>query len=84
MLMSKFPAILGVMAATAAIVFIDFPYMRSNRLTKEMWVFSILLLLGAGLSIAKALRLDLPTPLDAIALAFRPFSRFLSAIGLLK
>lgn len=77
-------ALLGIWITAAAIVLIDLPYIRKRKLTKELWVFSCLLLLGVGLATAIALRLSLPNPMDWFAAAYRPFSDFLTNIGILQ
>ncbi|RIE05291.1 hypothetical protein D3H35_01770 [Cohnella faecalis] len=78
------PALLGIWAAAAAIVMIDLPYIRKNRLVGELWIFTLLLLLGLWLATAKALRWYLPNPMDWIIAFYKPFSDLLSRFGLLQ
>ncbi|MEK5237407.1 hypothetical protein NST99_17105 [Paenibacillus sp. FSL L8-0470] len=83
-MLTQMAVILGIMLSAAAIIFLEVPYMLRKRLKKELWVFSILLLLGVGISSAKALQWDIPTPLDWITIVYKPFTDFLTHIGLIK
>jgi glucan phosphoethanolaminetransferase (alkaline phosphatase superfamily) len=56
------------------IVIIEVPSLLKKKLKKELWVFSILLILGLGFSIAQSLDVDLPNPADWIAFVYKPFS----------
>ncbi|QNR67839.1 hypothetical protein ABFT51_01460 [Paenibacillus peoriae] len=76
--------VLGILLVAAAISMIEVPYMWKKGLKKELWIFSILLLFGVGISCAKALNWLIPTPLDWVAAVYRPFSNFLTHIGLIK
>lgn len=64
------------------IVIIEVPSLLKKKLKKELWVFSILLIFGLGLSIAQSLNMDLPNPIDLIAFLYKPFSEFI--YGFLK
>ncbi|MBW7474254.1 hypothetical protein K0T92_05820 [Paenibacillus oenotherae] len=65
-------------------VMLQVPPLRKKKLTRELWAFWILLLLGVGISIAKIVMRNVPTPLEWIAMALQPFSDFLIRIGLIK
>jgi hypothetical protein len=75
-------AILGILAAAATIFIIDAPDLLKRRLTKELWIFSFLLLLGTVLSILLSLNVVLPNPLDWLTVLYRPFNDLLE--GALK
>ncbi|WP_331280817.1 hypothetical protein [Bacillus sp. UNC41MFS5] len=45
-----------------------------KKLVKELWIFSILLLFGTMLSIAQALDISIPNPLDWLTVLYKPFS----------
>ncbi|MNO12334.1 hypothetical protein D3C76_19410 [compost metagenome] len=83
-MLTHMAGILGIMLSAAAIIFLEVPYMLRKRLKKELWVFSVLLLLGVGISSAKALQWAIPTPLDWITAVYKPFTDFLTYIGLIK
>lgn len=72
----------GILIAAVIIMIIEVPSLLKKRQKKELWVFGILLLLGTGLSIAESLQVDIPNPLDGIAIVYKPFSDFL--FGLLE
>lgn len=67
-------AIAGILVITAVIIAIDVPPLLKKKLKKELWIFSILLLIGVSLSIAKALNVKIPNPLDWITAIFQPLS----------
>ncbi|MBU7318792.1 MULTISPECIES: hypothetical protein [Paenibacillus] len=75
-------AIAGILAVGAAIVWLEVPSLVRTKRKKELWVFSLLLALGLGLSIAKSLRLNIPNPLDWIAYLYKPVSDYV--FGILK
>ncbi|WP_223067190.1 hypothetical protein [Paenibacillus caui] len=75
-------SIVWITAAVVVIMIIEVPPLLNNGMKKELWVFGILLLLAAGLSIAEGLQLGIPNPLDGIAVIFKPFRDLL--FGLLK
>jgi len=67
-------ASVGIMVIVIIIMIIEVPPLLKKRLKKELWVFGILLLLGAGLNIAEGLHIDIPNPLDGIAIIYRLIS----------
>lgn len=73
-------AILGILAVAAAIFIIDAPDLLKRRLTKELWIFSFLLLLGTVLSILLSLNVELPNPLDWLTVIYRPFNDLLDSV----
>lgn len=60
------------------------PLHVEKGIKKELWLFSILLFVAVGISCAKALHWLIPTPLDWITAVYRPFSDFLTHIGLIR
>ncbi|APB78505.2 MULTISPECIES: hypothetical protein [Paenibacillus] len=83
-MLSHMVKVLGILLTAAAISLIEVPYMWKKGLKKELWLFSILLLFAVGICCAKALNWLIPTPLDWITAVYRPFSDFLTHIGLIK
>ncbi len=82
-MLTEMAVILGIILSAAAIMILEVPYMLRKRLKKELWVFSLLLLLGVGISSAEALQWAIPTPLDWITFVYKPFTDFLTHIGLI-
>ncbi len=74
--------IVGILVVAAFIVLIEVPTLLKKKLRKELWVFSLLLLFGVGLSIANSLQIDIPNPMDWITVVYKPVSDVVS--GLLK
>ncbi|WP_410984939.1 hypothetical protein [Bacillus cereus] len=65
-------AVAGIFVIVAVIIAIDVPFLLKEKLKGELWVFSILLLLGTSLSVAQALNIKIPNPLDWITAIYKP------------
>jgi hypothetical protein len=72
----------GILVVGALFALIEVPPLRRKKLKRELAAFFSLLLFGIGLSIAEALQLDIPNPLDWIQFVFKPLSELL--MGMLK
>ncbi|MEW9669859.1 hypothetical protein [Ammoniphilus sp. 3BR4] len=75
-------ATVGILFISGILAMMEVPSLFKKKLRKELWVFSILLVCGTGLSIAMVLNKEIPNPLDWITALYKPFSDFL--YGLLK
>lgn len=64
---------MAIVAIAVIIAFIEVPYLLKKGLKKELWTFFILLLVGTGLSIAEGLEVDIPNPMEALAVIYQPF-----------
>lgn len=75
-------AIAGIVVAGGLIAFTEVPYLVSNRLIKELVLFSVILFFGEIVGILQSLRFRLPNPLDLITAIYKPISDIL--FGMLK
>lgn len=66
--------ILGILAVSIGIIIFEVPPMLEKKLTKELKVFSVLLIFGVILSIAESLNLNIPNPADWITTIYKPFT----------
>ncbi|MDQ8735187.1 hypothetical protein [Paenibacillus sp. LHD-38] len=73
-------AIAGILTVSIAIAILEVPALRKKKWKKELWVFSVLLLIGAGLSIAQSLHVKIPNPLDWISFIYKPLSDSLTRL----
>ncbi|WP_423800586.1 hypothetical protein [Neobacillus sp. SAB-20_R2A] len=76
---------LGVAITIVAAILIfafEIPKLRKKKLTKELWVFSVLMVMAVGLGIAESLHLSIPNPLNGIRMVLQPMSNVIN--GLLK
>jgi hypothetical protein len=73
-------AISGILATAGAIFIYEAPALFKGRFMKELWLFSILLVVGTVLSILLSLHVELPNPLDWIITIYQPFSDVLNNI----
>lgn len=69
--------ITGIVVTASFIAMVEVPPLLKAKLKRELWLFSILLLIGTSLSIAKFLQLPIPNPLDLLYMIFKPFSEWL-------
>lgn len=67
----------GILAAAALFAWLEIPLLLKAKMKKELWVFSILLLIGTGICIAISLDWAIPNPLDIIYVVFKPMSQLL-------
>ncbi|MFD4931328.1 hypothetical protein ACFWMS_20820 [Peribacillus butanolivorans] len=67
-------AVTVILVIVAIIIAIDVPSLLRKKLKKELWIFSVLLLFGTALSIAQALNIKIPNPLDGITAIYKPLS----------
>ncbi|KRF67090.1 hypothetical protein ASG99_17095 [Bacillus sp. Soil768D1] len=67
-------AVTVILILVAIIIAIDVPSLLRKKLKKELWIFSVLLLFGTALSIAQALNIKIPNPLDWITAIYKPLS----------
>lgn len=70
--------IVGLVAAAGICAAIEIPQFTSHK--KDLWVFSLLLIMGTALGIALALKLKIPNPLDWIAFVFQPLGHWLQSL----
>ncbi|MDQ0883540.1 hypothetical protein [Peribacillus sp. V2I11] len=73
-------AVAGILVIVAVIIVIDVPPLVRKKLKKELWIFSILLLFGTALSIAQALNIKIPNPLDWITAIYKPLSDMIETL----
>lgn len=66
------------------IVALELPRMVKEKEHKEIRAFSVLLLIGIGISLVQAFVSGIPTPLNFLSYIFKPFSELLSAVGLIQ
>ncbi|SDI02360.1 hypothetical protein [Alteribacillus bidgolensis] len=69
----------GILIVVAIIAAIEVPGLRKKKQKKELLMFSILLLIGAALSLTQSLVDQLPTPLAWIEAIFKPIHDVLFA-----
>ncbi|MGM0921436.1 MAG: hypothetical protein ACQEWW_09465 [Bacillota bacterium] len=67
-------AVAGILVIVGVIIAIDVPSLLRKKEKKELWVFFILLLIGTSLSIAQALQIKIPNPVDWITVIYQPLS----------
>ncbi|TCZ74009.1 hypothetical protein E0485_20240 [Paenibacillus albiflavus] len=69
-------AIIGILAVVIVIIAVEVPRLLRGQLIKELWAFSVLLLFGTALSIAEALHIWIPTPMDWMIVVYKPVYDF--------
>lgn len=59
---------------------IEAPALIRNKMTRELWIFAVVLAFAIAVSILHALRVPLPNPLDWITAVFKPVSDYIFGI----
>jgi NhaP-type Na+/H+ or K+/H+ antiporter len=70
--------IAGLIATAGISAAIEIPSLTGHK--KDLWVFSLLLMLGTALGIAAALKVNIPNPLDWIAAVYQPFGNWMQSL----
>ncbi|OAS15402.1 hypothetical protein [Paenibacillus oryzisoli] len=70
--------ITSILIVTAAIGMIEVPSLLRKKRIKELSVFTVLLLFGAGLCLALTWHANIPNPLDWITFVYKPISVMLN------
>lgn len=73
-------AVAGILVIVGVIIAIDVPSLLRKKEKKELWVFFILLLIGTSLSIAQALHIKIPNPVDWITVIYQPLSDLIETL----
>ncbi|MDQ0063814.1 hypothetical protein [Paenibacillus harenae] len=66
--------IVGVVLLSILLIRLEVPALLKKKKIKELWLFSLMLLGGIMLTIAKVAHLPIPNPLDFITWVYRPAS----------
>ncbi|TXK84791.1 hypothetical protein [Paenibacillus sp. N3.4] len=72
--------IIGVFVLTIGIAALEVPYLRRKQMTKEMWIFFVILGAGCLLCILLGMRVPIPNPMDVITMIYKPISDFVFTI----
>jgi hypothetical protein len=56
---------------------IEAPALIRNKMTRELWIFAVVLAIAIAISVLHALRIPLPNPLDWITAVYKPVSDFI-------
>lgn len=75
-----FLSILAVVVFSTVLCLIEIPKMRQAKQHRELWVFSVLLVLGTVLVILKSLDVNIPNPSDFIAWVYSPLTGVMKSL----
>lgn len=70
-------SIISVLVFSTVVSFVQVPKMLSEKAYRDLWVFSVILLLGTVLAVLKSLEVEIPNPGDWVAWIYLPVSDFL-------
>ncbi|MFJ7976797.1 hypothetical protein ACIQZI_14050 [Peribacillus sp. NPDC096379] len=65
---------MGILLIATVILLIEVPPLLEKKYKKELLVFSILLVIGVGLSIAQGVGKTIPNPMDLLTYMFKPLN----------
>lgn len=73
-----------ILGVTSLIIRFDVPSLIKSKYTKELWVFSILLLIGVTMNVIVNVFQNVPTPLNALTTLLSPLNHLLENVGLIR
>lgn len=73
-------ATLGIVIVAILIFMAEAPSLLKNKAKRELWVFSVLFVIGVGLSITRGLNVSIPNPLDVLIIVYKPLSDLLTSL----
>jgi hypothetical protein len=73
-------SIAGIVVIGVIMMFIEVPSFLKKKQRRDLWVFSILLLLGIVLNILVQLEVNIPNPFEVITGIFQPYSDVISEL----
>ncbi|RBP07801.1 hypothetical protein [Rossellomorea aquimaris] len=73
-------ATLGIVIVAILIIMAEVPSLIKNKAKRELWVFSVLFVIGVGLSIARGLNVSIPNPLDVLIIVYKPLIDLLTSL----
>lgn len=69
-----------ILVIGAIIMFIEVPSLLKKKQRRDLWVFSILLILGVVLNMLEQLEVTIPNPFEGITAIFHPYKDFISRL----
>ncbi len=66
-----------ILVLSAGMVFYEVPKMVQRQMWRELWAFSVFLVIGLAAALALALGLPLPNPIHLIEFVFGPLSNLI-------
>ncbi|WP_227940292.1 hypothetical protein [Alkalihalobacillus deserti] len=67
----------GLILLFTAVSYFHIPQLAKDKMIREIWIFSILMLFITVLAIAQINKVPIPNPLELIAIAVEPLSKLL-------
>lgn len=64
---------IGVIVLYMVIAFFQIPQLKKEKMKREIWIFSIIMLFVTAVTVAKLNNLPLPSPLDLVTIMLSPF-----------
>lgn len=64
---------IGVIIIYIGIAFFQIPQLKKEKMIREIWIFSLLMLVVTAATVMKLNNLPLPSPLDFITVILNPF-----------
>lgn len=64
---------IGVILIYIAIAFFQIPQLKKEKMIREIWIFTILMVFVTGVTVAKLNNLSLPSPLEMVTFVLKPF-----------
>lgn len=72
--------IIGIILVAIGMVLYEVPSMLNKKLTKELWVFSILLIFGVIFGIIESFDVEIPNPADLLTIIYKPLTDLIFSV----
>ncbi|HHY74325.1 MAG TPA: hypothetical protein GX497_14090 [Bacillus bacterium] len=64
---------IGVILVYIIIAYFQIPQLKKEKMIREIWIFSIVMLFVTGVTVLKLNNLPFPSPIDLITVTLQPF-----------
>jgi hypothetical protein len=69
--------VFSVVIAATVIALLEVPSLIEQKLSKELWIFTGLLLFASSIGIMQGLKLEIPNPFDWLTYIFSPMTKLI-------
>lgn len=64
---------IGIIILYIGIALFQIPQLKKEKMIREIWIFSLLMLMVTAVTVIKLNNIPLPSPLDLVTIILKPF-----------